>query len=169
MNAALIGTLRGLVWAGLVWACSDVGAAEFELTKIDGRSAWRLTGTEQAVEVEVVIPFYETLVPLKRQLPLLLADAPFRRKVILQPGADFKDPGDFLSTLTDREKVSYVSPDPKRQFPGWRLLGHYMLLRKTDDGGVSILAEGNRSFSYRPDRVPVRSGDIFLLVEVDGD
>lgn len=169
MKAALVGTLHGLVWAGLLWACSGVGAAEFELTKIDDRAAWRLTGTGEPVEIEVVIPFYETLVPLERQLPLLLADAPFRRKVVLQPGAVLKDPRHFLSTLTDREKVSYVSPDSKRQFPGWRLLGHYLLLRKTDDGGVSILAEGNRSFFYRPDRVPVRSGDIFLLVEVDGD
>jgi hypothetical protein len=169
MTTAFAGIMRGLVLTGLFLASSGVEAAEFALTTVDGRRAWVLTGAESPVEIEVVIPFYETLVPLARQLPLLLTDAPFRRKVVLQPGVVVTDPRHFLPTLTDQEKVSYASPDPKRQFPGWRLLGHYLLLRKADDGGVSILAEGNRSFSYRPDTVPVRSGDILLLVEVDGD
>lgn len=168
MKTAFVRVMRGLVLAGLFFAYSGVEAAEFELVKVDGRNAWKLTGTEQPVEIEVVLPFYETSVPLAKQLPLLLADAPFRRKVVLQPGVVLKDPRNFLPKLTDKEPGPYVSPDPKRQFPGLRLLGHYLLVRKADDGSLSILAEGNRSFSFRPERVPVQSGDILLLVELDG-
>ncbi len=146
-------------------------AACFEGIIVKSRGAWKLVETEHPVEIEVVVPFVDPVLPIDEQLAVVLADAPFRRKVVVQPGRVFEDPREFLPTLTDSERAEYVgqkSPDPKRRFAGWRMLGYYLLLRPAADGGVTILARGNRSFAPVSSRVPVQSGDIFMLIELGG-
>jgi hypothetical protein len=160
-----------LVLIGFLLLHAFAEAACFDLVKVDGRNAWTLAQADQPVEIEVVIPFYNTLVPLEQQLSALLADAPFRRKVVLTQGTVLKDPRYFLPAMTEAERAAISamkSPDPKRPFPSWRLLGRYALLRPVKGALPTILSQGNRSFAFSPTSVPVQSGDVFVLMELEG-
>ena len=155
--------------AGGLLACEvrGEGGAYFQVIG-DGLASWQLKGAEP-VEIEVVVPFWNSLAPAIKQMTTVLAGAPIRGKVVIKPDSVIKRPVDFLQQLSPAEIKAgdnVIPPDATLQRQGLRLLGHYFLVRSSSDGTLTVLAEGQRSFSWQLTKVPVQKGDVFVLIEI---
>ncbi|MFA6288498.1 MAG: hypothetical protein WC661_14035 [Opitutaceae bacterium] len=161
----LLAVLTGGLFASEIRA---EGGAYFQ-TIGNGLAGWQLKGAAEPLEIEVVVPFWDTSVPAVKQLPVVLAGAPVRGKVVIKPDSVIARPVDFLQLLSPADIKAgdnLTPPDATLKRQGLRLLGHYFLVRPSTDGTLTVVAEGQRAFSWQLTKVPVQKGDIFVLTEI---